>query len=74
VQPEIVSLAERPELAGRLYDPFEGAWPEFMRHDAADTVFDTLAERVYPELTLVALDPAGELLAKAYSLPFTWPG
>jgi GNAT superfamily N-acetyltransferase len=74
VQPEIVSLAERPELAGRLYSAFEGAWPEFMRHDAADTVFDTLAERVYPELTLIALDPAGELLAKAYSLPFTWPG
>jgi GNAT superfamily N-acetyltransferase len=73
VQPEIVSLAERPDLTGRLYRPFEGAWPEFMRYDAADTVFDTLAERVYPELTLVALDPAGDPLAKAYSLPFTWP-
>jgi GNAT superfamily N-acetyltransferase len=74
VQPQIVSLAERPELADRLYAAFEGAWPEFMRYDAADTVFDTLAERVYPELTLIALDAAGEPLAKAYSLPFTWPG
>jgi hypothetical protein len=74
VSPQIVTLAERPELAGQLYGAFEGAWPEFMRYDPADTVFDTLAERVYPELTLIALDPAGEMLAKAYSLPFTWPG
>lgn len=74
MRPRIVTLAERPELAGQLYGAFEGAWPEFMRHDAADTVFDTLAERVYPELTLIALGPSGEMLAKAYSLPFTWPG
>ncbi len=74
MRPRIVTLAERPELAGQLYGAFEGAWPEFMRHGAADTVFDTLAERVYPELTLIALGPSGEMLAKAYSLPFTWPG
>jgi GNAT superfamily N-acetyltransferase len=75
VDPLIVSLDERPEWAGRLYEAFDGAWPEFMRYDPADVVFDTLAESVYPELTLIALDPAtGEPVAKAYSLPFSWPG
>jgi GNAT superfamily N-acetyltransferase len=75
VEPDIVSLAQRPELAGKLYDDFEGAWPRFMRYDAADTVFDTLVEQAYSELTLIAFDPAtGEPVAKAYSLPFTWPG
>jgi GNAT superfamily N-acetyltransferase len=71
---DIFPLSARPAYAGELYAPFDGAWPEFMRYDPVDAVFDVLAESVYPHLTLLAAAPdSGALAAKAYTLPFTWP-
>jgi GNAT superfamily N-acetyltransferase len=74
VELDIFPLTDRPECADRLYTDFEGAWPEFMRYDPVDALFDVLAESVYPQLTLLAAErETGRLVAKAYSLPFTWP-
>jgi hypothetical protein len=71
---EVVSLAERPDLAGDYTAPFAAAWPEFMRHDRVDRLLDRLTGHEHPDLALLALDPAGRPAARAYSLPFTWPG
>jgi hypothetical protein len=75
MEPLILSLDQRPELAADLYEPFEGAWPEFMCHDPVDALFDPLAEDAYPQYTLVAVDrETGQPVAKGYSVPFTFTG
>jgi GNAT superfamily N-acetyltransferase len=72
---EIVTLGERRDLTGRLYDDLVGAWPPFMAHDPVDVLLDPLVERAWPHLTLLAVNrTTGALAAKAYSLPFAFTG
>ncbi|MEV1147719.1 N-acetyltransferase [Micromonospora sp. NPDC049799] len=70
---EIISLAERPDLAP-LLDDFDGAWPEFMTWDPMASLYYAVADRHYPEYVLLALDPAvpGRAVARAYSVPLHW--
>ena len=64
---QVVTLAERPELADTA---FPGAWPEFMYHDAvAEALYADLIA-AWPQATLVALD-GGRPVAKATTFPFT---
>ncbi|MFJ3175506.1 N-acetyltransferase [Streptomyces roseus] len=65
---EITTLAQRPELAGRLWD-MEDTWPEFARHDP-------MGELLYPRMieeladhVLVATD-GGAVIARGFSVPF----
>jgi hypothetical protein len=69
----IANLAQRPDLAP-LTDDMDGAWPEFMYHDAlAGLVYGYVATDL-AGFCLVAVDrdDPRRPLARAYSTPFTW--
>jgi hypothetical protein len=69
---KIVTLASRPELAGKLYD-FPGAWPTFMREDPTSNLYYTDAATAYPEFVMLALD-GDDVVARSFSVPFAWQG
>jgi hypothetical protein len=65
---EIHRLADRPELADRMYD-FGDLWPEFMIHSpTSNALFDWVA-RTFPELCVIAVD-GGEPVARGRAVPF----
>ncbi|MET8306760.1 GNAT family N-acetyltransferase [Micromonospora sp. NPDC005173] len=70
---EIVTVAQRPELAP-LLDDFDDAWPEFMSWDPMASLYYAVADRLYPEFVLLAVDPAepDRAVARAYSVPLSW--
>ncbi|WP_329521590.1 N-acetyltransferase [Spirillospora sp. NBC_01491] len=65
----ITTLAERPELAGPLRRMPAG-WPEFVQHDPVNRDLFALLATTFPEFTLVATDPGGQVAARAHSVPF----
>ncbi|PSK67212.1 hypothetical protein B0E53_00846 [Micromonospora sp. MH33] len=71
---DIVSLAERPDLAPLLDSDFDGAWPQFMLWDPMGSVYYSVAHDLYPEFVLAAVDPAepGRAVARAYAVPLRW--
>ncbi|SBT40487.1 N-acetyltransferase [Micromonospora auratinigra] len=73
---EIVSLAERPDLAPLLTNAdFDGAWPAFMTKDMMAPVYYWVADDLYPDLVFAAIDPAepGRAVARGYAVPVHWP-
>ena len=68
----ISTVAERPDLA-RLLDDFN-VWPTFMRQDPIGSLYYADPVGAYPEFVLVAVDPSepDRLVAKGFSVPFTW--
>jgi hypothetical protein len=73
MQLQISSVAERPDLAPLLRDFND--WPEFMRQDpCGDLYYAADPVGSYPEFVLVAVDPKepDRLVAKGYSVPFSW--
>src|SRR5580692_6121564 len=66
------TVAERPDLA-QLLDDFN-PWPRFMHQDPVGSLYYADPVGMYPEFVLVAIDQdhPGQLVAKAYSVPFTW--
>ncbi|MEU4317284.1 hypothetical protein AB0F85_02695 [Nocardia fluminea] len=61
-------LADRPDL----YDAFiemPDSWPEFMRHDPIGNLYYSLLDR-FADYILVCQDEAGEVVGRAYSVPF----
>lgn len=69
---QTVTLAQRPELADRLWD-FPGVWGEFMYQDrTADLYYDTCV-RLYPEYVMLALD-GDRPIARSFSVPLAWDG
>jgi GNAT superfamily N-acetyltransferase len=66
------TVAQRPDLAPLLgdFDP----WPRFMRQDPVGWLYYADPVTAYPEFVLVAVDRdhPDELVAKGYSVPFTW--
>ncbi|KKJ95075.1 hypothetical protein [Micromonospora sp. HK10] len=72
---DIVSLADRPELAPLLgNENFSGAWPPFMLWDPMGAVYYAVADDLYPEFVFAAVDPAepGRPVARAYAVPVRW--
>ncbi|GIF50785.1 hypothetical protein DFJ67_0537 [Asanoa ferruginea] len=71
---EIVSIAERPDLASSL-DNFPDCWPEYMAHQRLSHLFYDHIAPAHPAFCLVAVDQANSdrLLAKAYAVPLSWP-
>jgi GNAT superfamily N-acetyltransferase len=65
---KITTLAERPELVGPLW-AMKDAWPEFMLQDPVGWLIAGFVDDM-PEYTLVATDARGELVARAFSVPF----
>ena len=74
----IASLAERPDLADRLWD-FEGLWPVFMQQDPVSDLFYSRATTTYAAYTLLAFaaDDLDRPVARSCSIPFAmgagWP-
>jgi GNAT superfamily N-acetyltransferase len=68
----IATAAERPDLAP-LLDDFN-VWPTFMRQDPISSLYYVDPVSWYPEFVLVAVDRAqpDRLVAKGYSVPFSW--
>jgi GNAT superfamily N-acetyltransferase len=69
----ITVLADRPELAQRMW-AMPNTWPEFMRHDPIGGLFYRNVESQFADYVLVGVDPAGEVVATAYSVPFVLDG
>jgi GNAT superfamily N-acetyltransferase len=72
VQPNIVSLAEQPDLAA-VFDEFPDAWPEFMFHDPISAAFFDALVAADPAVNLIAVDPAepARPLARACAFAFS---
>ncbi|NEE36713.1 N-acetyltransferase, partial [Streptomyces sp. SID7982] len=66
---DITTLAERPELAGAL-DEMPDTWPEFVREDIVGWANFARIGVEFPQYVLVATDPEGAVVARAYSVPF----
>jgi GNAT superfamily N-acetyltransferase len=66
------TVAERPDLAHLLND--FNSWPRFMHQDPVGSLYYADPVGMYPEFVQVATDRdhPGQLVAKAYSVPFTW--
>jgi hypothetical protein len=66
------TVAQRPDLAPLLRD--FNPWPRFMRQDPVGWLYYADAVTAYPEFVLVAVDRGqpDRLVAKGYSVPFTW--
>ncbi|WP_243058051.1 N-acetyltransferase [Nocardioides sp. SR21] len=70
MQLTISVLADRPDLVDPMWD-MPNSWPEFMRHDPIGGLFYGNVETRFAEYVLVAQDEKGEVVACAYSVPFT---
>jgi GNAT superfamily N-acetyltransferase len=68
MQLAISVLADRMDLLGALF-AMETSWPEFMLHDPFGDIYYGAAER-FAEHIMVAEDPTGAVVAKAFSMPF----
>ena len=70
----IATAAERPDLAPLLSD--FNPWPRFMREDPVGLLYYADPVAAYPEFVLIAIDrdQPDHLVAKGYSVPFTWDG
>jgi hypothetical protein len=70
----ITTLAERPDLRGRVFDAeIQSAVPEFMRHDPTGALYYGRLDR-HLEFGLVAVDAAepDRPVARAFSVPFAF--
>lgn len=65
----IVSLAERPDLVGALWQ-MPSLWPRFMTQDPVSDLGYAWMVAEAPEYVSVALDGEGRVLARSYSVPF----
>lgn len=70
MQLTISVLADRPDLVDPMWD-MPNSWPEFMRHDPIGGLFYGNVETRFAEYVLVAQDENDEVVACAYSVPFT---
>ncbi|MGP4114728.1 N-acetyltransferase [Streptomyces sp. 4N509B] len=70
----VTTAAERPDLVPLLGDFND--WPRFMLEDPVAPLYFTDAETAFPEFVLIAIDRdrPDRLVAKGYSVPFTWDG
>ncbi|KPI03492.1 hypothetical protein OV450_0556 [Actinobacteria bacterium OV450] len=64
----ITTLAQRPELADRLWD-MKDPWPEFSQHDSVAWLLYPRMTRELADYVLVATD-GDAVVARGYSVPF----
>jgi GNAT superfamily N-acetyltransferase len=69
----ITTLAERPELIGRVYD-VENTWPSFMGGDAVGNALFGRVAGDFPQFCVMATDSAGTPVARGRSVPFHFGG
>ncbi len=66
---EISTRAERPEFGSAIWD-MPDSWPAFMDHDPIASALYGVATAPYPELTVVATDSAGVIVAHGQATAF----
>jgi hypothetical protein len=68
----IATAAQRPDLAPLLADFND--WPTFMRQDPVGDLYYADPVTAYPEFVLIAIDrdEPDRLVAKGFSVPFSW--
>ena len=68
----VATAADRPDLVPLLGD--FSPWPEFMQQDPIGSLYYADPVSFYPEFVLLAVDRdhPDALVAKGYSVPFTW--
>lgn len=64
----ITTLAERPELAARLWD-MKDSWPEFAQHDSLAWLLYPRMVAEFPEYVLIATD-GDTVVARGFGVPF----
>jgi len=69
---QIFSLAERPDLAERLWD-VGSDWPTFMLQDPVSATRYEPAIKLFPDLHLLALED-DHVIARVHAVPIRWPG
>ncbi|MFD7294715.1 N-acetyltransferase [Streptomyces sp. NPDC059897] len=69
----VTTLAERPELALPMWE-MPDTWPAFIGHDPCAEAFLRRIWRELPEYAFVGTDAEGDVVAKAYSVPFALHG
>lgn len=65
---EITTLAERPELQGAMWQMLD-TWDEFVTNDPIGWAYIGRIVGELPEYVLVATDPEGKVVARAFSVP-----
>jgi GNAT superfamily N-acetyltransferase len=70
----LVTLEQRPDLAGQVRALGPVAWPEFLRHDPVcnrywGSLYDTFAR-----FQVVLCDPADTVIAAGHTIPLVWDG
>lgn len=65
---EISTIAQRPDLAEKLWIP--DTWPEFVLQDPIGWAHFGRLATVFPDFTLVAVDEQGHVVARGHSVPF----
>lgn len=65
----ITTLAERPELADRIYE-VRGALPAFLTHDKMDAALFAQLQDTHPQYAFVATSDDGAVVARGHSVPF----
>lgn len=65
----ITTLAERPELRGPMWQMLD-TWPEFVINDPVGWANIGRIVAELPEYVLVATDPDGRVVGRAFSVPF----
>lgn len=69
----VVTLAARPDLASTMWSMAGTTWPTFMLHDQiGDNYFARVRDDLADTCLLVLAD--GEVVARAFFLPFSWDG
>lgn len=65
----ITTRAKRPEFGSQIWE-MPDSWPEFMDHDPVGSSLYSVATAAYPELTVVATDDDGSVVAHGQATAF----
>jgi hypothetical protein len=68
------TLAERPDLRDASQAVIDGAWPEFMTHDAIWAEHAHLLSEAFEEFQFVIVDGDDDVVAVGHAIPFVWDG
>jgi len=70
---EVVTTAQRPDLAGEAAAAFRQRWPEFIFHDPVPPRYMDRVRRYFPEYDVLLLVD-GRVAAGGWGVPLVWDG
>ena len=71
----LVTVAERPELAGEMLRLGDSSWPAFLGHDAVVNALWRFLYELAPDYQFALLDEqTGSLAAMGNCIPIRWDG